>query len=341
MKQILRGTLLSFGFACTMQAYAVDFSAGLDYDGLFDNREYKNDMLPQTIYGMRLMPELRVSDGSHSLTGGVSGIWEFGASSQPDPDVILYYGYNGEKWSSMFGSIPRTRLQRQLPDCMLYDSIAFFEPTVKGTVIQYSGSMLQAEFYCNWFSRQTQTQREAFRLVSDGFAGRDGAFLSGGWFIALTHFAKPKERGHYIYEQLQANPYVRLDFRNMLPDCLSLQARVGLMANIQRLRAHDYWDTPMGVLAGLEASWKSLKLHSTVYSGKPLLPYLNDSEAGMKFHRSDPFYNHTFFCRAGLEYTFITDSAVNFSFCWDVNFTPDSPVHNRQLIKLTYDFDFK
>lgn len=339
MKQILRTALLSFGLVITIQASAEKVSFNLSYDGLFDNREYKNDMLPQTIYGMRIMPEIGIENGSHSLVGGVSKIWEFGASDQPDANVLLYYNYRGDEWNACFGSFPRKRLQRQLPDCMLYDSIAFFEPSIQGTAVQYSKELFQFEVYCNWFSRQTETQREAFRIVSDGFIGKNGTILGGGWFFAMTHFAKPKEAGHYIYEQFQMNPYVQLDFGSLLPEETTLQTQIGFLGSFQRLRAQDSWHIPMGFLASLCGSWKSLEVHSTIYSGEALMPFLDDSEAGIRFYRSDPFYNHPFYCKAGVEYTFIKDSCVDFSFCWDLSFTPDSPVHNRQLIKMSYSFD--
>ncbi|MCQ2084186.1 MAG: hypothetical protein MJY58_06820 [Bacteroidaceae bacterium] len=335
MKQTLRTAICLIWFTLTLQAYAGDIGLSLSYDGLFDNREYKNDMLPQTIYGMRLIPEIELVSGNSRLTGGVSGIWEFGAKSQPKPGVVLYYTHKSENWDALFGSFPRSRLQRQLPDCMLYDSIAFFESCIQGTAFQFSKGTIQAEVYCNWFSRQTQTQREAFRIVSDGFIGSEGQLFSAGWFIAMTHFAKPKEEGHFIYEQFQANPYIQLDLSSRLPDQVGLKTQIGLLADIQRLRIQDYWHVPMGLLANVDASWKDLGFHSTVYSGKALMPFLNDSEAGMVFYRSDPFYNHDFFCKAGLEYSLFKDSSVDLSFCWDFCFTPDTPIHNRQLIKLT------
>lgn len=338
MKQILRAALLLAGLVPALQSNAERAMFNLSFDGLFDNREYKNGMLPQTIYGMRLMPEAGIGNGRHSLYGGVSQIWEFGAADQPDAGAVLYYRYNGADWRACFGSFPRTRLQRQLPDCMLYDSLAFFNPCIQGTAVQYYGNLVQAEAYCNWFSRQTQTQREAFRIVSDGFIGKSGTILGGGWFLTLTHFAKPKENGHFIYEQFQAYPYMQLDFDRMLPEQTSLQAHIGILGSFQRLRAEDRWHTPTGLLAGLDGSWKGFQIHSTIYSGKAMMPFLNDGEAGIRFYRSDPFYNHSFYCKAGLEYVFIKDNAISFSFCWDLNFTPDTPVHNRQLVKLSYSF---
>ena len=42
----------------SLRGQGQEFKADLNFDGLFDNREYKGDMLPQTIYGMRVMPQV-------------------------------------------------------------------------------------------------------------------------------------------------------------------------------------------------------------------------------------------------------------------------------------------
>ena len=117
----------------------------LEFDGLFDNREYKNNMLPQTIYGMRVTPQIGIIKDQNALIGGFSKIWEFGAEDRIDPTFILYYKYHGDKWNALFGSIPRDALQRQLPDALLYDSIAFFEPTISGTLFRRHGRFWQTE----------------------------------------------------------------------------------------------------------------------------------------------------------------------------------------------------
>ena len=208
--------------------------ADLNFDGLFDNREFKNDMLPQTIYGMRVMPEIGIEypaeNGSHSLMAGFSKIWEFGADDIIDPNIILYYKYNGSSWTTYFGAIPRGKLQRQLPDAFLYDSIAFFEPTIGGTLIQYHGSVFESELYCNWFSRQTLTDREAFRIVWDGYLG-DG-MLGGGWFMAMTHFANTGQHNHFLYEKFQINPYLSFDLSKGMESNFRLKANAGMLLSI-------------------------------------------------------------------------------------------------------------
>lgn len=315
--------------------------ADLNFDGLFDNREFKGDMRPQTIYGMRIMPKVGIDfpsqGGDHTIMAGFSRIWEFGANDSISPEIILYYRYGGKKWVSYFGAIPRHNLQRQLPDAFLYDSIAFFEPTIGGTLIQYNGKRLQTELYCNWFSRQTETDREAFRIVWDGYAGT-GVF-GAGWFTAMTHYAKPKEPGHYIYEKFQLNPYLSL---NLSPASgLWLKAYAGLLCSLVRCRKDGEWHNPTGFLGDLQLGWRMFDIKSTVYSGESQQPFLEDPEAGLSFHRSDPFYNHTFYNRTELGVMFVADRNVQFGFRWNLHFTPHTPVHNQQLITVRCALDTK
>lgn len=317
-----------------LNGYSQRPCADISFDGLFDNREYKGDMIPQTIYGMRISPQMGIATDNHTLMAGFSKIWEFGSDEKIDPDIILYYKYQGKRWSTYFGAIPRQNLQRQLPDAFLYDSIAFFEPTIGGTVIQYNGNSLQTELYCNWFSRQADTVREAFRIVWDGYAG--SKTIGGGWYMAMTHFAKPKQRGHYIYEKFMFNPYLSLDLSGKVAPELTLKANAGLLCSMVRCRKDGDWHTPAGFLGDIQLGWRMFDIKSTVYAGGSQQPFLDDTEAGMPFHRSDPFYNHTFYNRTELGVMFVADRNVEFGFRWNLHFTPDTPVHNQQLITVRY-----
>ena len=323
----------------SLRGQGQELKADLNFDGLFDNREYKGDMLPQTIYGMRIMPQIGFGYKAHTLMAGFSKIWEFGADDVIDPDIVLYYRYGGEKWSTSFGSIPRRNLQRQLPDAFLYDSIAFFEPTIGGTLIQYNGKYWQSELYCNWFSRQTFTNREAFRIVWDGFVGT--GMIGGGWFVAMTHFANTMQHNHALYEKFQFNPYLSFDLSKGLESAFKVKADAGMLFSIVHCRAHDFWYTPMGFLGDIQLGWKRFDIKSTVFAGAPQQPYLNDPEAGLKFHRSDPFYNHSFYNKTELGVMFISDDNVQLGFRWNVHFTPGTPMHNQQLITLKYRIGFR
>ena len=332
--------------ALCLNGYGQSLYADIHFDGLFDNREFKDDMLPQTIYGIRVMPEVGIDYRQSTLTAGFSKIYEFGADDRINPDVILYGKYHGIKWNVLFGYIPRSNLQRQLPDALLYDSIAFFQPTISGTLFQRNGQYWQTELYCNWFSRQTETQREAFRIVWDGYVFYNGKgdniagvydIIHAGWFLTMTHWAKPKEPGHFIYDQFQFNPYIGFDSRGIIdnPDWRVI-SNVGLLYSMVRCRKDGDWHKPIGFLGDLQVGWKMFDIKSTFYKGGNQQPFLKDSEAGLSFHRSDPFYNHTRYMKTEFKVELINIRNVLLDFSWNIHMTPDSPIHNQQLITLKY-----
>jgi hypothetical protein len=317
----------------------------LEFDGLFDNREYKNDMLPQTIYGMRVMPKIGIIKDQNTFMAGFSKIWEFGAEDRIDPSVILYYKYQGSHWNALFGSIPRDMLQRQLPDALLYDSIAFFEPTISGTLFQRRGKYWQTELYCNWFSRQTEKQREAFRIVWDGYAVYNdiwdaddimSGFIHAGWFVTMTHWAKPKEAGHYIYDQFQFNPYIGFDLSEIIDSDLRVILNGGLLYSMIRCRKDGDWHKPIGFLGDLQIGWKMFDVKTTFYKGGNQQPFLKDSEAGLAFHRSDPFYNDTQYMKTEFKVQLINNGNALMGFSWNLHMSSDGQLHNQQLITVKF-----
>lgn len=324
-------------FSVNLQSNAQRLRFNLAFDGLFDNREFKGDVMPQTIYGMRLTPQIGFENGNHLIMGGVSKIWEFGSKGDIDPIPVLYYKYRDEKWSASFGNIPRTHLQRQLPDAFLYDSIAFFEPVIGGTLIQYYGTDLETEIYCNWFSRQRMYDREAFRIVND--LQYNLSFISIGYYAALTHFAGPVEPGHSLYEKFMFNPWIGVDLSDFMPERTVLRLEGGLLSSFIRCRKFDDWGKALGFMGKIEAGWRWFNIQSTLYKGDCQQEYLHDPDAGIMFHRSDPFYNHTFYNKTRLGILFYDDGNISFGFNWNLHFTPDTPTHHQQIITVKYNFN--
>jgi hypothetical protein len=155
-------------------------------------------------------------------------------------------------------------LQRELPEAFLYDSIAFFEPLIGGTLLQYRGEILSTELYCNWYSRQSETRREAFRIVWDGYL--ENKLFGAGWYAAMTHFAKPKEPGHFIYDKLQLNPYVSLNLADKSDIGLRLRVQAGILSSLIRCRKDGLWHTPTGFKGDIEAGWRMIEVKSVVYT---------------------------------------------------------------------------
>ena len=119
------------------------------------------------------------------------------------------------------------------------------------------------------------------------------------------------------------------------PDFI-LRTHAGLLCSMVHCRRDENWHTPMGFLGDIQIGWRMFDIKSTVFAGGSQQPFLDDSEAGLAFHRSDPFYNHSFYNRTELGVMFVSDSNVEFGFRWNLHFTPDTPVHNQQMITVKY-----
>ena len=165
--------------------------------------------------------------------------------------------------------------------------------------------------------------------------------IGGGWFVAMTHFANTMQHNHALYEKFQFNPYLSFDLSKGLESDFKVKADAGMLFSIVHCRAHDFWYTPMGFLGDIQLGWKRFDIKSTVFAGAPQQPYLNDPEAGLKFHRSDPFYNHSFYNKTEMGIMFISDENVQLGFRWNLHFTPGTPIHNQQLITLKYRIGFR
>ncbi|HZK03847.1 MAG TPA: hypothetical protein VFC94_05510 [Bacteroidaceae bacterium] len=317
-------------FSLFISAQKLEWNVSL-YE-LFDNREYKGDMMPQTIYGARISPEIGISVDSTILMIGNSWISEFGTSEKKDAEITLYLKHKKNRITGIFGVFPRRDLNIQLPDVFLYDSIAFFSPNIMGTLLQYTGERFFSDLYCNWFSRQSATDREAFRIVSDGVYKNKN--ISTGWFMALTHYAGTFA-GESIYEKFMFNPYLELNLASFL-FLNDINIRGGALISNIRYRANNRWYSPMGFLGHIHGKWKCLDINSLFYAGDKQQKYLESPQAGISFHRGDPFYNHTFYNRTDITLLLAKTEYVDAVFTWSLHFTPNTDIHHQQLIKLNF-----
>jgi len=310
----------------------------IDFNGLFDNREFKGDMVPQTIYGTSLLPQLGLRHGNSTIMAGVLLTHEFGSDDDWDPRLVAWYSYEKEAFGAAFGIIPHSRLQRRLPDVFLYDSIAFFNPYIEGTLFTYTGENLQAELYCNWYSRQTYTEREAFRIVTDG-EWNTGSTLGAGWYMALTHYAKTKTGiGENLYEKMMAYPYMSIDLTGKCGFADRLSLKAGVLASFIRNRGEESWHTDLGLMALADMRVKRFTASNSIYAGESQLQFMDSPAAGMDFHRADPFYREKFIDKLDLGIILVEEKEIKIDFAWRLNFT-EGYLHNEQFIRAVFNVD--
>ena len=225
--------LMIFILAAATNVAAQEFVWDVDFLGFFDNREFKAPyQKPQTFFGTRVTPEVGVNfNESNSLKLGASWLEEFGSEKDRNIDILLYYKYNGDKFSATFGTLPRKMLSREYPAVMYYDSLSYFNPFINGVLLQYKKGRNFIEAFCDWRSRQTKVDREIFTLASSGLVNY--IRLYAGYFLTVNHFAitenAPDEQN--VVENMMCNPYIGVDLSRLtLFDLLSIRGGVGMSA---------------------------------------------------------------------------------------------------------------
>ena len=316
----------------TMQQSATDKATlvwGVNSYNFFDNREVRTPyQRSQTLFGSRLGVEAGVQFGPNAIIAGGQAIKDFGASGIAGGDFTFYYHYEQGHISGAFGSFPRERLRRELPDVFVYDSIRYYTPVLHGALIQYTGKHGYAEFYCNWLNKQGVGEREIFELVTDGRFGHKGYYV--GWNVQLTHFSVPRPaNGLQVYDKLMANPHIGYE-RSQLrwADALSLEA--GLLLSLNRDRCDMLWHAPMGFLADVKLRKWRFELRDRLYAGNPQFTHYD--LYGAQLHRGDPYYRSPLYNRTDITFYLLNRTGVQCYATASFHCTEGAIDNSQQLI---------
>ena len=103
-----------------------------------------------------------------------------------------------------------------------------------------------------------------------------------------------------------------------------------------RCRKDGHWYRPAGFLGDIQIGWKRFDVKATVYKGGNQQPFLKDSESGLAFHRSNPFYTSTKYMKTEFKVQLINQKNVQMRFSWNIHMTSDEQIHNQQLITLKF-----
>ena len=302
---------------------------GVNNYNFFDNREVHTPyQRSQTLFGSRLGAEVGVQFGPNAIIAGGQVIKDFGSSDIASSDFTFYYHYEQGHVSGAFGSFPRERLRRELPDVFVYDSIRYYTPVLHGALIQYTGEHGYAEFYCNWLNKQGVGEREIFELVTDGRFGYKGCYA--GWNVQLTHFSVPRPaNGLRVYDKLMVNPHVGYESSRLCwIDALSIEA--GLLLSLNRDRSDMLWHTPMGFLGDVKVRKGRFELRDRLYAGNP--QFTHYEVYGAQLHRGDPYYRSSLYNRTDLSFYLLNRMNVQCYATASFHYTEGVFDNSQQLI---------
>jgi hypothetical protein len=282
IRSVIYATLIHICSNVSSQQFV--YRAG--YFGFFDNREYFNSFInDQTIFGSRISGEAGYAFDDHNrIMAGIDFFYEFGSKGElMTPDIIAYYHGSGKKTGIYLGAFPRLNLT-SMPFALFTDTFSYYRPVMEGMLLEYRSANFYHNAWIDWTSRQSFDKRETFIIGLSGFAGV-GLFAYQHHFI-MTHLAHSKSRtDENIRDNAGFAILPGLSFSdNGLLDSLSVYA--GILGSYDRVRGIYDFRFPLGFLAEINARYRTIGFHGTVYSGESQV-----------ITSGDGFYESDFYCR--------------------------------------------
>lgn len=310
----------------------------VDFNTIFENREGDDYYSPdQTIFLTRLSPEIGISmmGDKHNIVGGVSWIQPCG-NEWNDYKLCptLYYQYKSDVWRMALGMFPRTMLMEPMHTVVWSDSMTYYQPNMRGLLVQYVKPRGFFEVSLDWRSLQTDTQREAFNVNFNGRWNPRGVLLVGGR-AQLNHLAKTRinNENQNVNDDIMLNPYVGLNLASCTP-LDSFVVTAGPIVQFERDRGADGWETPAGVLVDAVAEWKWLGVKETFYAGKNLFPLYQ--KYGSELNMGDPNYQAKLYSRTNLYAYIFRNQFMNLEASLDFHYTKDAFAFWQKIVLRVY-----
>lgn len=302
----------------------VRFAYDLDFDMLFDNREfYKSDFTrSMTVFGARLTPmagvALEQGDGTcHRIMAGIDVMKDFGASSVPagiapsgSPEldgrldnlnlfreISLFYEVRKSIGKTDLtlnaGVFPRGLTQGEYSPAFISDSLKFYDNNLEGILLKFKRPQSAFEVGCDWMGKQGKYRRERFMIFSSG-EGQVLPSMVMGYSAYLYHFASSSVTKGVVDNAL-INPYLRFDLSGAF-DMQALSFRLGWLQSLQNDRKNvGHYVFPGGAEVMVELQKWNLGIRNDLFVGVDMMPYYNSKDSGgykygSMLYMGSPFY---------------------------------------------------
>ena len=279
---------------------AQSWVVGADFETRFDNREYSGNEFGEskTIFGVRLTPEAGIAwSDRNRLMAGVELIHNFGDTSAFLSDVqpIVYYEFKSPKVQVNAGIFPRSKMLGSYSEAFFDEEVKFYHHRLQGLLVNYRSGRSYVEFAIDWEGFRTETQREKFRLLSEGRYAWNRFYA--GYSLMVLHYAKTLKDGadEGVVDNMLLNPHAGVRFNAFF----DFDIRIGYLQSMQRdRRTGQGWLTPKGGELTVSMSRWGLKLENRLFAGENMLPlwgiYGHDLyECSTFFGVTDHLYNRT------------------------------------------------
>ena len=311
---ILASVLLIFIHSLKAQ----EFIWKTGFSGFFDNREYFNPYIePQTMFGARIFGFAGLAINEQQEFGaGINFLYEFGGEvSHNSFSPLLYYHFENKLVNFYLGAFPRKYLA-EFPIVLQTDTIDYYRPNIEGIFVDFRKSWGSHSFWIDWTSRQTNTERESFKILGTGK-------LHHGWIfyqhdLIMEHLAGPAIDipGDHIRDR--GGAYFRLGVNlSSLTFFDSLSISAGYAMSYDRIR--NVYDLKFyhGSQLELIAEYRHLGIKNTLYIGEGQAEGIGEAVYMASFYNRTDLYWRIFRERtvdARIEFSFhVIENVLDFS----------------------------
>lgn len=297
------------------------------FEGIGDNREYFSQIaMPQTILGTRGAFEIGLEIDGHRLRGGLSELYEFGSEIDfHKPKLTLYYQFDSKQTDFLFGAFPR-RNKIDFPLAMLTDTLNYYRPNIEGMFGQLNWDWGHQNGFVDWYSRQTETDRESFMVGFSGEVFYKNLFFQN--YLLLFHDAKPVidiPEDHikdYIGFAIQAG------IRTHDESNIKAYLKAGILGSSYRERhVTDGFMNSISFFAEAQGTYRSLGIKSVISSGD-----------GHRFNYGDRFYTQKNYLRTDVIWYFINHERVKGRFNYSFHIINWNDLDQQQQLSIIYVF---
>ena len=324
MKKLLLLAFILIGLSGKSQ----NFEYQVLFEGIGDNREYFSQIaMPQTILGARGAFELGIELEGHRFRGGLSELYEFGSDIDfHKPKLTLYYQFESKQTEFLFGAFPR-RNKINFPLAMLTDTLLYYRPNIEGMFGQFNWDWGYQNGFVDWYSRQTDTNREQFMAGFSGEVFRKNLFLQN--YLLLFHDAGPRidvPDDDHIKDYLGFA--VQAGIRTNRESILKVYVKAGVLSSSYRERSiTDGFVNSISFFAEASGRYKNLGIKSVLSSGD-----------GHRFVYGDRFYTQNNYWRTDAIWYFINHNKVKGKFNYSFHIINWNDLDQQQQLSVIYIF---
>lgn len=278
----------------TGRVAAQNLFAAVDFETLFDNREYSGTHFAdasETFFSARLTPEVGLDwDRHNALVVGVELLQDFGDGADFLTEVKpqIYYRFTHERGAAAAGIFPRRLLRGDYNEAFFDRSYLFYNNRIQGLMGRYEGRRGFAEFALDWVGKQSPERREQFRILSAGRYDAPNGRFYGGYALMVQHFAKTTEpaEDEGVVDNILVNPFVGVRFEAFF----RFDIRAGYLQGLARDRiAAEGWKSPCGALVDIALRRRGWLIRNSLYAGGDLMPLAG--RYGSRLYAGSPFFS--------------------------------------------------